>query len=49
MGNLKNIAREWILTKGNRLTDTENKLVVTTGEREGVGQARGKGLKDSNY
>ena len=35
--------------KGNRLIDTENKLVLTTGEREGVGQPRGRGLKDSNY
>ena len=33
----------------NRLTDTENKLVVTSGDREGGGQDRSIGLKDTNY
>ena len=34
----------------NRLTDTENKLVVTKGEREGgEGHVRGMGLRDTNY
>ena len=36
----------------NRLTDTENKLAVTKGEREG-GRGKGKikdmGLTDTNY
>ena len=34
----------------NRLTDTENKLVVTKGEKEwGKEQIRATGLKDTNY
>ena len=33
----------------NRLTDIENKLVVTKGERKGEGQIRGMGLTDTNY
>ena len=37
MWNLKNIINEYNKTK--RLTDIENKLVVTSGEREG---GRGK-------
>ena len=37
-----------VYSKTERLTDTENKLVVTTGERDG-GQGRGMGLKDINY
>ena len=33
-----------------RLTDIENKLVVTVGGREGrEGQIRGIGLRDTNY
>lgn len=34
MWNLRNTTRE---SKRSRLTDIENKLVVTTGEREGGG------------
>ena len=37
-----------VYSKTERLTDIENKLVVTAGERE-VGQVRGMGLKDTNY
>ena len=34
----------------NRLTDKENKLVVTKGERESrERQIRGMGLRDTNY
>ena len=33
----------------NRLTDIENKLVLTTREREVGGQVRGMGLTDTNY
>ena len=37
------------MQKRNRLTDIENKLVVTKGERErGEGQIRGMGLTDTN-
>ena len=32
-------------TKQSRLTDIENKLVVTSREREGEGQFRGEGLR----
>ena len=36
--------------KGNRLTDIENKLVVTSGERDGEeGQYRGRRLRGTNY
>ena len=38
-----------ITTRRNRLTDTENKLVVTSGERE-VGRGKtGRRLRDTNY
>ena len=30
-------------------TDMENKLLVTSREREGEGQYRGRGLRDTNY
>lgn len=33
----------------NRLTDTENKLVVTEGGRGGEGQVRDTGLSATNY
>ena len=32
----------------NRLTDTENKLMVTKKEREGTRQIRGMRLRDTN-
>ena len=39
-----------ILTKKrSRLTDTENKLVVSNGERRGKGQFRGVGVGSKNY
>ena len=34
-GNMKNKTNECALQNRNRLTDTENKLVFTSGEREG--------------
>ena len=34
---------------GIKLTDRENKLVVTKGEREGEEQIRGMALTDTNY
>ena len=38
------------MQKRNRLTDIENKLVVTKGEREvREGQIRGMRLTDTNY
>ena len=37
------------IAKRNKLTDTENKLVVTSGEREGGGQDKGRGLRGTNY
>ena len=38
------------ITKRNRLTDIENKLVVTSWEREGgKEQYRGMGLRGTNY
>ena len=33
----------------NRLTDIENKLVITQGEGRGEEQIRGMGLTDTNY
>lgn len=33
------------IKKGNRLTNIENKLMNTSGEREGGGQDRGMGLE----
>ena len=33
----------------SRLTDIENKFVVTKGEREREGQIRSLGLTDKNY
>ena len=48
MWNLKN--KQVNITKRNRLTNIENKLVVTSGEWEGrKGKDRGRGLKDINY
>ena len=48
--NLKNKTKGWIQQNKNRLSDTENKLVVTNGEKEwGEGQYRGMGLRDTNY
>ena len=44
--NLKNIPCQWILKKE---TDTENKLVVTSGEREGRRDNIGVGIKSTNY
>ena len=36
--------------KRSRLTDTENKLLVPSGEKEGgEGQNRGRGLRGTNY
>ena len=41
MWNLKNYNKHVnITTKKSKLTDTENKLVVTTGERERGGNVR---------
>ena len=49
MRNLKNNTNE-NSCKTERLTDIENKLVVSKGEREGEeGQIRGMGLTDTNY
>ena len=36
------------MQNGNRITDVENKLVVTKG-RKGERQIRGMGLADTNY
>jgi len=44
MQNLKNKIMN--ITKRRRLTDTENKLVVPSGEREG--QNRGRGSRGIN-
>ena len=33
----------------NRLTDTENKLVVSQKREKGEGQIRDMGLRDTNY
>ena len=33
----------------NRFTDTENKLVITSGERGWEGQVRGRNVNDTNY
>ena len=41
MWNLKKYNKVANITKRNRLTDTENKLVVTSGEREGGRGNRG--------
>ena len=38
-----------ITKKRNRLTDMENKLVVSIGEREGGWQYRGRGVRGTNY
>ena len=46
--NLK--MKQCIQQNRSRRTDTENRLAVTSGEREvGRGQDRGKGLRDTNY
>ena len=47
--SLKNIFLHEIISQS--LTDTENKLVVTIGERNGGGggQHRDKGLRGTNY
>ena len=44
MQNLKNKTNLQLQQKRNQLTDTENKLVVPSGEREREGQYRGGGL-----
>ena len=50
MWNLKNKTEERIQQNRNRFTDLENKLEVTSGEREGgKGKDRGMGLRDTNY
>ena len=36
--NIRNKIIEWVLQNRNRLTDTENTVVITSGERKGVGQ-----------
>lgn len=38
MWNIRNKITEWVLQSRNRLTDTENTLVITSGERKGAGQ-----------
>ena len=47
--SLKNVLLHEIISQS--LTDTEDKLVVTIGERNGGrgGQHRGKGLRGTNY
>ena len=41
---------KWMYIKNrNRLTDIENKLVVSKGEMEGGGQIRGMGLTHTKY
>ena len=37
------------IQKRNRVTDTENKFMVTKGEGQGEGQIRSMGLTDTNY
>ena len=49
MWNLKNKTNKGIKQNRNRLTDIENKLVVTKEEREGEGQDRSLGLADTDY
>ena len=41
----------WVGLKrnGSRLTDIENKLVVTSGERGDRGNIGGRGMGDTNY
>ena len=48
MWNLKYAPNELAYETG-RLTDTENKLVVSNGERRGKGQFRGVGVGSKNY
>ena len=38
-----------LFTKQNRLTDIENKIMVTKGESGGKGQIRSLGLADTHY
>ena len=45
MGNLKNKTNKCICWNRNRLTDIENKLVVTDGKREGVRGNMGYGIE----
>jgi hypothetical protein len=37
------------VTKKKQSTDTENKAVVTSGEKEGTGNMQGKGLQGTNH
>ena len=43
--NQKNTNKLMNITKRSRLTDTENKLVVTSGEREGGTGKKGQKIK----
>ena len=50
MWNLKNKTNKYIYQNRNRLTDAENKLLGTSGERKvGRGTLEVKGLGDTNY
>ena len=46
MWNLESTKQMDVYQNRKRLTDVENKLVDTSGEREG--QVRGMGLRDTN-
>ena len=48
MWNLKNTS-EQMQQNRNKFTDTEDKLVVTSGERKGGGAKRGRRLRGTNY
>ena len=41
------IFQHTVYSSANRLTDIKNKLVVTSGEGEGSGKDRGRGLKQT--
>ena len=45
MWNLRTETNKMNVTNRNRLTDVENKLVVTSGEKEGVGARQKQGIK----
>ena len=45
----KNETNEWIYQIQNRLISTENKLVITSGEKDRRGENRRRELRDTNY
>ena len=43
------IFQHTVYSSVNRLTDIKNKLEVTSGEGEGWGKDKGRGLRGTNY